>query len=224
MGCCSRTFGSDPISRYHFCIGDFFVDDNSKIKFDDSLTLKEDYDFTCAHIQEYGSVMRFNRMTIAAKHYSNEGGACSNRDAKGVQERKNIAILMRKWPNAIFDHRTRKNEVNLRWKDRGEEDEEEEEGRNKTTNASPQKKKVKLTIKKAASSSLPPKAVLVRTNKKAISPYIAARLAKVAKRTVAAACDGSLRFTDASGSNRVYNFSDARYDVMRGYLAIKKRS
>merc|ERR1712232_1441722 len=124
LGNCSRTFASDQVSRYHFCIGDFIVDDNSKIKFDESLTLKEDYDFTCAHIQEYGSVMRFNRMTIAAKHYSNEGGACSNRDAKGVQERKNIAVLMRKWPNAIFSHTTRQNEVNLRWKERREEEDE----------------------------------------------------------------------------------------------------
>jgi len=117
LGHCSRTFASDVISRHHFVIGDFFVDDGSNITFDEDLTLKEDYDFTCSHLNKYGSIMRFNRMTIAARHYSNEGGACSNRDSKGIQERKNIAILKRKWPSAIFDHGTRANEVKLRWKD-----------------------------------------------------------------------------------------------------------
>jgi len=32
----------------------------------------------------------------------------------GFQEQKNIAILKRKWPRAIRDHHTRKNEVNFR--------------------------------------------------------------------------------------------------------------
>merc|ERR1719321_1529425 len=55
-------------------------------------------------------------MTIQARHYTNEGGACAIRDKKGIQEQKNIKILKTKWPKAIFDHRTRVNEVNLRWK------------------------------------------------------------------------------------------------------------
>merc|ERR1711971_21200 len=123
LSSCSRTFASDPVARHHFVIGDYFVDDNSGIWFDTNLTLKEDYDFTCSHIHQCGSIMRFNRMTISAKHYSNEGGACSNRDGNGVEERKNIAILMKKWPNAICHHTTRKNEVNLRWKGNREVDE-----------------------------------------------------------------------------------------------------
>eukprot|EP00419_Tripos_fusus_P010361 CAMPEP_0172660776 /NCGR_PEP_ID=MMETSP1074-20121228/4253_1 /TAXON_ID=2916 /ORGANISM="Ceratium fusus, Strain PA161109" /LENGTH=711 /DNA_ID=CAMNT_0013476425 /DNA_START=58 /DNA_END=2193 /DNA_ORIENTATION=+ len=219
LASCSRTFAGDVESRYHFCIGDFFVDDHSKITFDENLTLKEDYDFTCAHIQEYGSVMRINRMTVTAKHYSNEGGACSNRDAKGVEERKNIAILMRKWPNAIFDHRRRQNEVNLRWKEHCEEEEEKDEGRTRKANA--KRGRVKPTIRKRSSSYLPLKGVLIRTCKKALSPYIETRLATVANRTMAAVCAGSLRFTDASGTNRVYSLTDARYDVMKGYLTIK---
>ena len=31
--------------------------------------------------------MRCNRMTLTVKHYSNSGGACSNRDKKGKEER-----------------------------------------------------------------------------------------------------------------------------------------
>lgn len=116
LGSCARTFMGEPFSRQHFLLGDFFVvDKGSKHKFDESLTLKEDYDFTCSHIDTDGSVMRCNRMTINAKHYSNEGGACSNRDKKGLEEQKNMKILYKKWPQAIFPHRSRKNEVRLAW-------------------------------------------------------------------------------------------------------------
>merc|ERR1712032_1809296 len=113
---CARTFASDEISRKHFCLGDFFVVDNSTVRFDDKMTLKEDYDFTCAHIREHGSVMRFNRMTLNVKHYANLGGACTNRDSKGQEERKNIDILNSKWPGCFMPNPKRKNEVILRWK------------------------------------------------------------------------------------------------------------
>lgn len=119
LGSCARTFGAEAFSRNHFIIGDFFVADVSselKVKFDESMTLKEDYDFACSHIKTYGSVMRCDRMTLNVKHYSNSGGACSNRDGKGAAERKNIAILMEKWPRAFRLNPKRKNEVIMRWR------------------------------------------------------------------------------------------------------------
>lgn len=86
------------------------------------MTLKEDYDFTCSHLKENGSVMRCNRLTLVVKHYSNSGGAVATRDKKGVEERKNIAILKRKWPRVFHDNPKRKNEVVMRWKKDLEED------------------------------------------------------------------------------------------------------
>eukprot|EP00913_Durusdinium_trenchii_P020304 g19075.t1 len=66
---------------------DFFVvEPDSKVRFDEEIALKEDYDFTASHIKEYGSVMRCQRMTLRVKHYSNSGGACSNRDKKGKED------------------------------------------------------------------------------------------------------------------------------------------
>eukprot|EP00927_Polykrikos_kofoidii_P050993 TRINITY_DN4480_c0_g2_i1.p1 TRINITY_DN4480_c0_g2~~TRINITY_DN4480_c0_g2_i1.p1 ORF type:complete len:547 (-),score=119.77 TRINITY_DN4480_c0_g2_i1:287-1720(-) len=115
LGCCARTFASSPFSRKHFIIGDFFVSDNSDVRFDREMTLKEDYDFTCSHISAHGSVMRCDRMTLNVKHYSNFGGACANRDAKGAEERKNLDILYRKWPRAFRPNPKRKNEVILKW-------------------------------------------------------------------------------------------------------------
>lgn len=130
LGSCARTFGGSETSRKNFILGDFFVADRSKLKFDEALTLKEDYDFTCQHIKTHGSVMRCNRLCVHAKHYSNSGGAVDARDKKGLEERRNMGILFTKWPNAIFPHIRRKNEVALRWpggRNRGAEPAEEEE-------------------------------------------------------------------------------------------------
>merc|ERR1719446_1699769 len=117
LGSCARTFGGSPFSRNHFILGDFFVVDvGSKVNFDENMRLKEDYDFTCAHIKAHGSVMRCNRMTLNVKHYDNGGGACTNRDKKGQEEQRNIAILNKKWPGCFRSNPKRKNEVIMRWK------------------------------------------------------------------------------------------------------------
>merc|ERR1719387_3382349 len=101
---CSRTFASPPFARHHFVIGDFFVVDKSKVRFDENMKLKEDYDFTCAHINAHGSVMRCQRMTLCVKHYANSGGAVTNRDQKGIEEKRNINILKTKWPGRFRDN------------------------------------------------------------------------------------------------------------------------
>merc|ERR1711953_141084 len=99
---CSRSFAGDEFSRKHFILGDFFVaDTKSKVLFDENMTLKEDYDFTCSHMKAHGSVMRCQRMTLSVKHYSNAGGAVDERDKKGKKERMNIDILNRKWPRCF---------------------------------------------------------------------------------------------------------------------------
>merc|ERR1712028_164010 len=117
LSSCSRSFLGGPFVRSHFILGDFFVvDHGSKCLFDANMTLKEDYDFTCSHLKAKGSVMRCNRMTLVVKHYSNSGGAVATRDKKGVEERKNIAILQKKWPRVFSANPKRKNEVVMRWK------------------------------------------------------------------------------------------------------------
>jgi len=115
LGSCSRAFSCDPHGMKHFILGDFFVADRSPVRFDVSMTLKEDYDFTCAHMQRHGAVLRLNRMTISAKHQTNSGGAVAVRDKKGREEDRNIDILRRKWPRTFHAHPTRKHEVVLRW-------------------------------------------------------------------------------------------------------------
>jgi hypothetical protein len=117
LSSCSAAMCGDIFQRQHFIIGDFFVVDvGSKVRFDEEMTLKEDYDFSCAHIKRFGSVMRCNRMTLNVKHYDNGGGACSNRDKKGREENRNITILNEKWPKVFTANPKRKGEVIMRWK------------------------------------------------------------------------------------------------------------
>merc|ERR1719395_187963 len=85
------------VSTEHFILGDFFVVDSSPCRFDNTMTLKEDYDFTCSHISKHGSVLRCNRMLLHVKHATNSGGAVAVRDGKGEKERYNIAILQKNW-------------------------------------------------------------------------------------------------------------------------------
>lgn len=129
------------------------VEPDSTLKFDLDMKLKEDYDFAAAHITKYGSVMRCNRMTLSVKHYSNGGGAVTNRDQKGREEQRNIAILQRKWPNCFRKHPRRKNEVVLQWKksaaqsnQEGEDDDDDvmEEEQQPTKASAVKKGKTKL--------------------------------------------------------------------------------
>mmetsp|Transcript_54627 Transcript_54627/g.152473 ORF Transcript_54627/g.152473 Transcript_54627/m.152473 type:complete len:566 (+) Transcript_54627:43-1740(+) len=125
LATCSRAFGGDVVSRRNFILGDFFVADRSPVRFDTEMTLKEDYAFTCAHIEKHGSVLRLNRMSVHAKHQTNAGGACSVRDKKGLEEQKNIRILCKRWPGAFSLNPKRKNEVILRWPKNGCKDTED---------------------------------------------------------------------------------------------------
>jgi len=99
-----------------FILGDFFVHDASPCRFDEALTLKEDYDFTCSHLDKHGCVMRCNRLVLSVAHETNAGGAVDVRDAKGDVERKNIKVLMRKWPGVFKLHSRRGDtQVKMKW-------------------------------------------------------------------------------------------------------------
>lgn len=96
-----------------FILGDFFVHDiGSPVRFDESMTLKEDYDFTCQHLQRHGCVYRCNRMVVHACHETNAGGACSVRDAKGERERQNVHHLQTKWPG-VFKANSRRGDTQV---------------------------------------------------------------------------------------------------------------
>lgn len=108
-----------PTSLELFIVGDFLViDPTSSPRFDEKMSLKEDYDLTAQHLKKYGKVARSNRVFITAQHYTNSGGAVAVRNDE--REQYNIAVLRHKWPGVFPQHNTRgPNEVRMAWKRRG---------------------------------------------------------------------------------------------------------
>lgn len=91
-----------------FIIGTCFGVINSRIRFDENLKLKEDYDFTLSHIAQ-GGVARFNFITVKAKHYTNKGG-CQNYRTDEL-EAQSAEYLLKKWPKLVKLNPKRANEI-----------------------------------------------------------------------------------------------------------------
>jgi len=110
-----QAMNSQAVSEEAFILGDLMViDPESTPRFDEKMSLKEDYDLTAQHLHLYGNVLRSNRVVIQAQHYTNAGGAVADRTA--VKEQYNIAVMRHKWPGVFPQHTTRgENEVNMRW-------------------------------------------------------------------------------------------------------------
>jgi hypothetical protein len=102
-------FASKLISENTFCIGDCLFIKPSKPRFDERLSLKEDYDFTLQHIQMYGKCIRYQKFLYTFQHYKNVGGAVDYRTEN--KEIENINYLMAKWGSKIKLNPKRKNEI-----------------------------------------------------------------------------------------------------------------
>eukprot|EP00927_Polykrikos_kofoidii_P073440 TRINITY_DN69482_c0_g1_i1.p1 TRINITY_DN69482_c0_g1~~TRINITY_DN69482_c0_g1_i1.p1 ORF type:complete len:575 (+),score=102.89 TRINITY_DN69482_c0_g1_i1:85-1809(+) len=232
LGSCARGFGGPPEKHRNFILGDFFVADRSPVRFDENMNLKEDYDFTCQHIKRHGSVLRLERMTVQAKHQTNAGGACSERDKKGVAEQRNISILQEKWPGVFHMNWKRPNEVLMRWKKDSDEKEEddavgaESEGGSKklnkrvATRRASLKKPGKHVIKAPKFKGLPPTARIVAGTKVPSSACIQKRCKSVCGKRVGAVV-GKIKYVKTNGKSATYGVSDLKYDIMMGVLCLQ---
>jgi hypothetical protein len=221
-GNATMTMGSEEFGTQNFILGDFFVADKSPCRFDLSMTLKEDYDYTCSHISKHGSVLRCNRMLLTVRHYANDGGAVDNRDGAGKRERANIEILQRKWPG-VFKLNVKRNscEVLMRWKNHGKED-KSAKGSDDVAKGKAQGKSSKI---KSASKlnkrvkGFPSSAKLkYMANADEAFDYIRKRCQRCSDRRVEQ-CLGML-FQDANGNERKYGLSDLKYDLAAGRLKV----
>ena len=105
-------FAKAIVSKNTFCIGDLFFSKPNPLRFDEKLTLKEDYDYTLQHCKEYGIVLRYQKYLFTFAHYKNQGGVVSYRNDE--EEQNNIRHLKLKWGLAIKDNPKRKNEILLK--------------------------------------------------------------------------------------------------------------
>jgi len=106
-------FAKQLVSKNTFCIGDALFIKPNPLRFDTNLTLKEDYDLTCQHLNKFGVCLRYQKFIWHFEHYTNDGGAVSYRN--DTEEKKNIIYLLNKWKGKIKLNRKRKNEILLRW-------------------------------------------------------------------------------------------------------------
>jgi len=229
-GNAAMTMGSNEYSTQHFILGDFFVADMSPCRFDESMSLKEDYDYACSHIQKHGSVLRCNRMVLTVRHYANEGGAVDNRDAAGKRERANIAILQKKWPGVFKMNVKRKSvEVLMNWNNYGKDVKNSARGSSAKDKRSEHvgfKAKKSQKVKRPSPRGLPSdiavsaKLKYIAEGQSEVLPYIIKRAKKCSGRTVEQ-CLG-MPFNDAKGNERKYGMSDLKYDIAAGRLKLMR--
>lgn len=104
-------FSKPGVKEKAFICGDILAA-TGECLFDETLPLKEDYDFTCRHLEKYGRVARIGDFLVEYAHYKNRGGVVSYRTQQ--MEAETCARLLERWPQYLHKHPKRKNEVVLR--------------------------------------------------------------------------------------------------------------
>jgi hypothetical protein len=117
-GICSTTMNSpgylsNPIANYMFVLGDMMIIKPNDIRFDESLSLKEDYDHTLQHIRRFHGIYRDNLIRMNFQHKTNFGGAVAYRTTK--LELETIEKLTARWGELIRVNPRRKNEILLNY-------------------------------------------------------------------------------------------------------------
>jgi hypothetical protein len=107
-------FYRQAVSTHLFVVGDMILVSPTSLRFDEQLLLKEDYDYTCQHLNAYGAVARVNGVMAEFRHRSNPGGAVAYRSE--ALEAESIAYLRGKWGDWIRPNPRRPGEVLLKWK------------------------------------------------------------------------------------------------------------
>ena len=105
----ANPFYWNPKRSTHSCafiVGDLNLVKPCKLFFDIRFKLKEDYDYTLAHLTDYGRVARCDDMLVTFAHKSNAGGAVAVRTPE--LEQKMIALLRKKWGGGVIKDNTKR--------------------------------------------------------------------------------------------------------------------
>lgn len=94
-----------------FIVGDMIMVNPCMLRFDETMTLKEDYMYTLDHLMAFGCVARRDDVLLTFLHRKNAGGAVEVRTPD--LEQFNIALLKAKYPQFIKDNPRRPNEILL---------------------------------------------------------------------------------------------------------------
>lgn len=91
-----------PFSLSSVLVANFFgiINDDSDLRFDERIKLKEDYDFSLMALMKYRKVLRLNMYAFYCKHQTNKGGCVDYRTYD--LEKRSIEILKKKWGRSII--------------------------------------------------------------------------------------------------------------------------
>ena len=103
---------NNKIHNKAFIAGAFCGIINNSLRYDDTLDVKEDFDYMLKSYIKYGKVMRFNNITAEIKRYSNKGGCSAIRaNKKKNVESKCCKRLLKMYPDHLMKNKKRKNEL-----------------------------------------------------------------------------------------------------------------
>lgn len=105
-------FARPGVQDHVFILGSLCAVAPSEPRFDETLPLKEDYDFTCRHLHAYGAVARTGDLVADYAHYSNPGGAVAFRT--DAMEQATADRLLTRWPQYLRPHARRAHELSVR--------------------------------------------------------------------------------------------------------------
>jgi hypothetical protein len=89
-----------PFSTTAYIGSPFMVHIHSDIRFDENLSLKEDYDFTLQNLNKYRIVFRVNKYHYHVRQKEQAGGVAEYRTLE--REREQLLLLQKKWGSRII--------------------------------------------------------------------------------------------------------------------------
>lgn len=92
---------SQPISTASIILGPFSCHmKGSKVRYDERIPLKEDYDLAIQHLNEYRGILRMNKFHYDCKQSTQAGGCATIRNYQ--TEKSQFDLLVKKWGSDII--------------------------------------------------------------------------------------------------------------------------
>ena len=89
-----------PFNTNQYIGGPFQAFLKNDIRYDERLSLKEDYDMTLQHLRKYGGVLRFNQYHYMCRQAEQSGGCANYRNME--EEKRQFELLQKKWGSKII--------------------------------------------------------------------------------------------------------------------------
>lgn len=99
-----------PFQFHRSILGPFFNIVDTSLRFDETITLKEDYDFFLQNIQKYSKALRFDLYHYKCNHQTLAGGCSTYRTKE--KEKENMALLIKKWGSKIVSETENEDDIN----------------------------------------------------------------------------------------------------------------